>query len=82
MAGPVNSQVARAVPFDNSTNGFSSTDVQAAIEEISATTAENFSYNFIVTNKTIPTYQQMIVYQTITIDETLFIDGELVLIDG
>lgn len=27
-------QVARTVPFDNSTNGFSSTDTQAAIEEL------------------------------------------------
>lgn len=33
--GPVyKSDVARSVPFDNSTNGFASTDVQSAIEEI------------------------------------------------
>lgn len=33
MSGPYATQVAQAVPFDNTTNGFISTDAQAAIEE-------------------------------------------------
>jgi len=39
--------VASAVPFDNSTNGFTSTDVQAAIEEVNATVANTASWSFI-----------------------------------
>ncbi len=37
MSGPIKSQVAYSTPFDNSTNGFTAIDVQAAIEEIDTT---------------------------------------------
>jgi len=33
---PYKSPVAKGIPFDNSTNGFTSTEVQAAIEEAKA----------------------------------------------
>lgn len=36
MSGPFTSAVAKSVPFDNSTNGFTSTNVQDAIEEVSS----------------------------------------------
>ena len=38
--------VAKSVPFDNATNGFVSTDVQAAIEEMSTTAAVSASPGF------------------------------------
>jgi hypothetical protein len=38
-----NTQVAAAVPFDNDTNGFDSTDVQGAIEEINESIIEETS---------------------------------------
>lgn len=38
------SQVARSTPFDNSTNGFQSTEVQSAIEEIGASASPGFSF--------------------------------------
>ena len=43
----------------------------------------NFSFSYIEENKTvtIPTNQQMIVYNSLTIDGTLAIDGELVILD-
>ena len=34
MSSPFISQVAKSVPFDNSSNGFTSTNTQAAIEEV------------------------------------------------
>ena len=37
-------QVASSVPFDNESNGFSSTDVQGAIEEIGASASPGFSF--------------------------------------
>jgi len=44
---------------------------------------ENFSYNYIEVSKTliVPTNQQMLVYDSLTIDGVLTIDGEAVLID-
>lgn len=38
------SLVARAIPFNNSTNGFSSNNVQDAIEEIGASASPGFSF--------------------------------------
>lgn len=38
------SSVAKSVPFDNSVNGFSATDVQTAIEEIGASASPGFSF--------------------------------------
>ena len=37
-------QVAESTPFDNSTNGFTSDDVQGAIEEIGASASPGFSF--------------------------------------
>lgn len=39
------SQVAASLSFDNSTNGFSSSDVQGAIEEIGASASPGFSFS-------------------------------------
>jgi hypothetical protein len=39
------SPVARSIPFDSSTNGFISTDVQGAIEEIGASASPGFSFS-------------------------------------
>jgi hypothetical protein len=36
--------VAKAVPFDNSTNGFVASDVQAAIEEVKSSASPGFSF--------------------------------------
>ena len=45
--GPVyKSDVAKSIPFDNSTNGFVSTDAQGAIEEIRNTVATSASPGF------------------------------------
>lgn len=49
-------------------------------KEFDLVNPDNFSYNNIVTGKSlkIPNNQQMIIYEEITIDGTLVIDGELV----
>lgn len=44
MSGIKVSQVAYSTPFDNSTNGFDSTNVQSAIEEIGAAASPGFSW--------------------------------------
>jgi hypothetical protein len=52
------SQVAGSVPFDNSTNGFASTDTQAAIEEVrnfintSASPGFSFGRSGVISNNT------------------------------
>lgn len=46
MPGIKKSQVAESTPFDNSTNGFLSDDVQAAIEEVNNTVATSASPGF------------------------------------
>jgi len=38
------SQVAEEIPFDNDTNGFDSTDVQGAIEEVGLSASPGFSF--------------------------------------
>ena len=70
--------------FDNSSNGFAATNVQAAIEEARSTSsATNFSYNVISSTITIPVGQQMVVYQEleITLPGELVLNGELTLIE-
>jgi len=42
--GVTKSQVAEEIPFDNTSNGFVSEDVQAAIEEIGASASPGFSF--------------------------------------
>jgi len=44
---------------------------------------DNFSYNYIATGITVkvPTYQQMLVYENITVDGILEVDGDLVILD-
>lgn len=37
-------QVAKTTPFDNSSNGFASTDVQGAIEELSRSSSPGFTF--------------------------------------
>lgn len=46
MSGPFVTPVAKAIPFDNSTNGFSSSDAQAAIEEANNTALASVSPGF------------------------------------
>ena len=52
-------------------------------KEFDVVNPDNFSYETIATNKTvkIPANQQMLVYEEVTIDGTLVIDGELVVFD-
>lgn len=38
------SPVAKSTPFDNTTNGFTATDVQAAIEEVKSSASPGFSF--------------------------------------
>lgn len=75
------SDVAVHVGFNNATNGFVSTNVQAAIEEIR--TAGHFSYRRILASKrvTIPEDEQMTVYQDFKIDSggEIVIYGEIVI---
>ena len=46
MSRPFTTPVAQAVPFNNSTNGFTSSDVQAAIEELKNTINTSASPGF------------------------------------
>lgn len=73
-------QTAESVPFENDTNGFEATNVQAAIEEISATSG--FHYKTIPINKrvTIPVDFQMIVKQYLRVNGQIVVQGELVII--
>jgi hypothetical protein len=80
------SPIASSVPFDNSSNGFTSTDVQSAIEEAGIGTgigAEEFSHSSIDNDLIIKNKRQMLVYQEIEIEagKNLDILGELVLIE-
>ncbi len=84
MNGPFRfSDVARSVPFDNSTNGFVSDNVQDAIEEINAATSadSNFSFHLVPSGSTItiPVNQQMILVDDLTIEGELIVDGVLVM---
>lgn len=51
MAGPIILPVAYSVPFDNSTNGFISDNVQEAIEEIRNAAISAMAYSIIFTRK-------------------------------
>lgn len=44
MIAPQKGQVAKSVPFDNSVNGFTSDNVQDALEEIGASASPGFSW--------------------------------------
>lgn len=44
MSNITKNSVAAGTPFDNSTNGFSATNVQSAIEEIGASASPGFSF--------------------------------------
>ena len=83
MSGDFISAVAKSTPFDPAGTALTSTNVQDAIVEASSLVAgSNFSYNKITVGKTIPLYQQMIVYQDIEINSGVDLDviGELVII--
>jgi phage baseplate assembly protein gpV len=72
--------VAYSVPFDNSTNGFISDNVQAAIEEARSSGSTNFSYLTVGVseNITIPAGQQMLVNGHVTVLGHLTVDGDLI----
>lgn len=44
MPAPFTTPVARSTPFDNATNGFISTDVQGAIEEVQTSASPGYSF--------------------------------------
>lgn len=70
-------QVAVSVPFDNSNNGFTATDVQTAIEEVL------FTRNVVPSgNKewTVRLDQQYITFDEVFIDGTLILDGALIVL--
>jgi hypothetical protein len=75
-------QVAESTPFDTTNNGFSSQNVQNAIEEV-LDRSTNFSYNNVVLGKTItvPEHQQMRVYQELSVRGELKIYGEVIIKD-
>ncbi|HLD91717.1 MAG TPA: hypothetical protein VI911_12020 [Patescibacteria group bacterium] len=72
-------QTAIETPFDNSTNGMESDNVQDAIEEASI---DNFSYDVVDEDSiiTIPAGQQMIVDEAIDIEGVLDIEGKCVIL--
>lgn len=75
-------QEAVDTPFDNTSNGFISDNVQQAIEEIK--NAILFSgYEFIpeLWKVIIPQYQQSVIYQQIDIEGELTIEGTLIISD-
>lgn len=84
MNGPFRfSDVAKSVPFDNSTNGFVADNVQEAIEELNAVASSdvNFSFHTIATGSTIliPSNQEMILVDSLTVEGELRVDGVLFL---
>jgi len=72
--------VSSNIPFDNSLNGFVADTVQAAIEEAAASSTSNFSFKNVTINLTIPSNQQMVVYQNIDVDDGIDLNilGEVV----
>lgn len=76
------SQVAFATPYDNTVSGIPFNNVNDAITYLLSVVSENFSYNVIALGETItvPIYQQMIVFQSLTITGSLVLDGAACLI--
>lgn len=72
----IKSQSAISTYFDNSTNGFASSNVQQALEEV-----EPFSFSFVNKDIKVAFNKQMSVYQEIEIDSGFEVDleGEIVL---
>lgn len=85
------SRTQRAVdtPFDNTSNGFVSTEVQSAIEEINGNPLNpqvyTYSWRRVLAGAKVrvPEEQQMLVYQDMEIEDTgeLIIEGEVVIIE-
>lgn len=75
------SQPASATPYDNTDSGASQTDVKAALDYLFSQ-GINFSFKRILTGEviTVQDGQQMIVFESINIDGSLVLDGELCLI--
>ena len=76
----VRTQEAIDTPFDNTTNGFVSDNVQSAIEEARVNAILFSGYDFIPASwhVIIPQYQQSVIYQQIDIEGTLDIEGKLI----
>jgi hypothetical protein len=76
------STVSRTIPFDNTGTSLTSTDMQGAIEEISAASSGGFSRPVVNASQqlTIPVDQQMIVKRQMKVRGELIIRGELVII--
>jgi len=73
-------QTADSIPFGNDSNGYSSTNLQEAVEE--AGSRGGFHYKNIVVGKTvtIPVDMQMAVKQHIKIYGQIIVRGELVIL--
>jgi hypothetical protein len=76
------SQVAAEVPYDNTSSGLTSDNVQDAIDEVSTGSSpgsENFSIIKIESTetKTIPTNQQMLYSGNLDIEGSLIINGKI-----
>jgi hypothetical protein len=68
MPSPFTYPVAGSVPFDNETNGFESTDVQAAIEEATTLGASLSRFQITCVMNTIVTNNDWITYSSFTPD--------------
>ena len=83
MALAIRLPQANETSFSNTTNGFTATNVQAAVEEAKVANTLGFSYALAGLTFTIPSDQQMMVYQHFEITDLneVNIEGELVVIN-
>jgi hypothetical protein len=72
------SSVARSVPFDNTTNGFLSTDVQSAIEESVETIGAGYNKVSIGKVYLIPVNVDHFVYKSCKIEGQYVVRGRLI----
>jgi len=73
--------IAGVIPFDNSSNGFVSEDVQSAIEEaLNGESDDNFSHRVISDGQTvlIKTGQQMLLVGNLIVEGTFIVDGQMI----
>ncbi len=79
-SGIIKTEVARSVPFDNSTNGMESSNVQEAIEEIEVKSGFHFKVIRVGKRVTIPEDMQMTVKQHLKVYGQIIVRGELVIL--
>jgi hypothetical protein len=78
-AGYTASPVATSIPFDNTTNGFASTNVQDAVNEAKVAAAGTLPSDYITAPYTVPLHQQLILSQRLTIASggSLIVQGKV-----